>query len=64
MATAMALGEAAGVVAALEASQGESATAEAVRQVIRDRGGFASTEDATEQYAGPVTSSNPKETLC
>jgi hypothetical protein len=52
MATAMALGEAAGVVAALEASQGESATAEAVRQVIRDRGGFASTEDATEKYAG------------
>jgi ribulose 1,5-bisphosphate synthetase/thiazole synthase len=51
MATAMALGEAAGIVAALEASRGESADAEAVRRIIRSRGGFASVEDATETFA-------------
>jgi hypothetical protein len=51
MATAMALGEAAGVMAALEAQQGHGADAQAVRQVIRGRGGFASAEDATEQFA-------------
>lgn len=51
MATAMALGEAAGVVAALESSDGQRASAEAVRQVIRARGGFAGAEDATEKFA-------------
>jgi hypothetical protein len=51
MATAMAIGEAAGIVAALEAAQGKPAHADSVRQVIRARGGFASAEDATETFA-------------
>lgn len=53
MATAMALGEAAGVVAALEALHGECPGAQAVREVLRQRGGFASTEDAVEKFQHP-----------
>lgn len=50
MATAMALGEAAGVMAALEAASGASPNADAVRGVIHARGGFASAKDATETF--------------
>jgi hypothetical protein len=46
MGTAMALGEAAGVYAALSAQSGTDATAEAVRTVLRSRGAFISEEDA------------------
>ncbi len=52
MATAMALGEAAGVMAALEAANGECPGADAVRSALRARGGLVSTEDATETFAG------------
>jgi hypothetical protein len=46
MATAMALGEAAGVYAALSAQSGAEASAKAVRAVLRSRGAFISEEDA------------------
>lgn len=52
MATAMALGEAAGAMAALEAANGDGPQAPEVRDVIRARGGLVSTEDATEKFAG------------
>jgi len=52
MATAMALGEAAGIMAALECVEGKSADAEVVRAIIRGRGGFVSIEDATEIFVG------------
>lgn len=51
MATAMALGEAAGVMAALEAANGQSPDANDVRNALRARGGLVSTEDATETFA-------------
>jgi ribulose 1,5-bisphosphate synthetase/thiazole synthase len=51
MATAMALGEAAGVMAALEAASGQSPGADAVRGALRARGGLVSTDDATETFA-------------
>lgn len=51
MATAMALGEAAGVMAALEAASGADPNADAVRGVIQARGGFASATHATETFA-------------
>jgi hypothetical protein len=42
----MALGEAAGVYAALSAQSGAEASAKAVRAVLRSRGAFISEEDA------------------
>lgn len=51
MATAMALGEAAGVLAALGAKSGIAAVqADSVRAILRERGGFVSTEDATQVF--------------
>lgn len=52
MATAMALGEAAGALAALESADGRPPGADAVRAVIRARGGLVSAEEAVERFAG------------
>lgn len=45
MATAMALGEAAGLLAALRVTSGEAVDAEQVRSILRERGGYVSVED-------------------
>jgi ribulose 1,5-bisphosphate synthetase/thiazole synthase len=50
MATAMALGEAAGVLAALRATSAEEVDAEHVRSILRDRGGYVSIEDAQRKF--------------
>jgi hypothetical protein len=54
MATAMALGEAAGVVAALQALSGTTdVPAEAVRGTLRKRGGFVSIDDPAGYFSEP-----------
>jgi hypothetical protein len=56
MATAMALGEAAGVLAALQALSGTAAVAaEEVRATLRMRGGFVSIDDHAEYFSEPST---------
>ncbi|MET0311346.1 MAG: FAD-dependent oxidoreductase [Burkholderiaceae bacterium] len=50
MATAMALGEAAGALAALRATSPGEANPERVRAILRERGGFVSVEDATRLF--------------
>lgn len=51
MATAMALGEAAGVLAALRAASAATVNADNVRSMLRARGGFVSVDDATRVFA-------------
>lgn len=51
MATAMALGEAAGALAALRAATADAVDADGVRSILRARGGFVSLEDATRVFA-------------
>lgn len=54
MATAMALGEAAGVVAALRAQSGSGeADAQSVRATLRERGSFVSIDDPAEYFTHP-----------
>lgn len=50
MATAMALGEAAGVLAALRVNSSAEVSAEHVRAILRDRGGYVSVEDAQQLF--------------
>ena len=51
MATAMALGEAAGVLAALSVASADEVHADEVRSVLRDRGAFVSVEDAEQVFS-------------
>ena len=50
MATAMALGEAAGVLAALSVASTQEVHADEVRAVLRERGGLVSLEDAQQMF--------------
>ena len=51
MATAMALGEAAGVLAALSVNSSGEVSPQHVRAILRDRGGYVSVEDAQRLFA-------------
>lgn len=50
MATAMALGEAAGVLAALSVASGQDVPADEVRALLRERGAYVSLEDAEQMF--------------
>lgn len=50
MATAMALGEAAGVLAALQSRGGHEVDAQEVRTILRERGGHVSVDDAQRMF--------------
>lgn len=50
MATAMALGEAAGVLAALRVTSENGVDPERVREILRERGGYVSIEDAQQVF--------------
>lgn len=51
MATAMALGEAAGVLAALSVNTSGDVSPEQVREILRERGGYVSVEEADQLFA-------------